>query len=292
MPHGSFPARLRPWWILGRVSNLPTVWSNCLAAWLLGGGGAWGRLALVLVGGSLIYTAGMFLNDACDAAFDARYRRDRPIPLGLVTRRRVWGVGLAMLTVGWGLFALLGGASASMAFLLVLAVLVYDIVHKAVPGAPLIMALCRYLLFLAAGAASSGGIVGGTVWSGWVLGVYVVGLSYVARYEAGLGLVGRWPILLMAAPVILAGFVNPPHTWGRAGVLMPVLLYVLWTGRSLAQLVRGQGAAEIRATVSGLLAGLVWVDVVAVLPDAWPWGGVFLALFGLCLILQRRIPAT
>ena len=24
---------------LGRVSNIPTVWTNCLAGWLLGGGG-------------------------------------------------------------------------------------------------------------------------------------------------------------------------------------------------------------------------------------------------------------
>ena len=26
--------------ILGRVSNLPTVWWNCFAGWLLGGGGS------------------------------------------------------------------------------------------------------------------------------------------------------------------------------------------------------------------------------------------------------------
>jgi len=244
------------------------------------------------VGASLIYTAGMLLNDACDAEYDSRYRRDRPIPMGQVTRRSVWGVGLVMLTAGWVCFACLGGTTASVAFLLVLAVLVYDFVHKYVPCAPLIMALCRYLLFLAAGSAATGGIVGGTVWSGLVLGVYVIGLSYVARCEAGVGMVGRWPILLLAAPVILAGFVNPPYTWGRSGVLMPVVLFMLWTGRSVAQLARSPGAEGIRATVSGLLAGLVWVDVVAVLPDAWPWGGVFLAFFGLCLVLQRRIPAT
>ena len=30
---------LRTLLVLGRASNLPTVWSNCLAGWLLGEGG-------------------------------------------------------------------------------------------------------------------------------------------------------------------------------------------------------------------------------------------------------------
>ena len=32
--YGCFKALL----LLGRVSNLPTIWSNCLASWLLAGG--------------------------------------------------------------------------------------------------------------------------------------------------------------------------------------------------------------------------------------------------------------
>ena len=33
--------------VLGRVSNLPTVWSNCLAGWLIAQGGPLERLLLV-----------------------------------------------------------------------------------------------------------------------------------------------------------------------------------------------------------------------------------------------------
>src|SRR5213594_1545943 len=40
-------SNIQPYWrtllILGRASNVPTVWSNCLAGWLLGGGGSIGR---------------------------------------------------------------------------------------------------------------------------------------------------------------------------------------------------------------------------------------------------------
>ncbi len=65
--------------LLGRVSNLPTVWSNCLAAWLLAGGVLIGaadvkRFAWLIVGATLLYLAGMFLNDAFDERFDREHR--------------------------------------------------------------------------------------------------------------------------------------------------------------------------------------------------------------------------
>src|SRR3954452_796413 len=81
--------------VLGRVSNLPTVWSNCLAAWLLGGGGKnWDRFALVCSGATLLYIGGMYLNDAFDANFDAQHRRERPIPSGRIPLGWVWRVGI------------------------------------------------------------------------------------------------------------------------------------------------------------------------------------------------------
>lgn len=68
----------RAWLVLARASNLPTVWSNCLAAGLLGGGLEPGRLVVVGIAASLLYTGGMVLNDAFDAEFDRRFRRERP----------------------------------------------------------------------------------------------------------------------------------------------------------------------------------------------------------------------
>ena len=67
-------ASLRTLLVLGRVSNLPTVWTNCLAGWLLGGGGDWTRFAWLCAGATLVYVGGMFLNDAFDAEFDAQGR--------------------------------------------------------------------------------------------------------------------------------------------------------------------------------------------------------------------------
>jgi len=71
-PSLSLTSRFRTVLVLGRGSNLPTVWSNCLAAWLLGGGGPAKYFAQLLAGTTLLYTGGMFLNDAVDADFDRR----------------------------------------------------------------------------------------------------------------------------------------------------------------------------------------------------------------------------
>ena len=85
--------------LLGRVSNLPTVWSNCLAAWLLAGaalvesadvqGFAW-----LIAGATLLFLAGMFLNDAFDVQFDREHRPERPIPSGAISGKAVWVLGI------------------------------------------------------------------------------------------------------------------------------------------------------------------------------------------------------
>lgn len=68
---------------LGRISNLPTVWTNVLVGVLLTGAALGdARLPLLMLALSLFYVGGMFLNDAFDREFDAQHRPDRPIPSG------------------------------------------------------------------------------------------------------------------------------------------------------------------------------------------------------------------
>jgi hypothetical protein len=82
---------------LGRVSNLPTVWTNVLAAVVLSGGDWRSRhLALLLISMSLCYVGGMYLNDYFDRAIDARERPERPIPSGAISASTVAAVGFAL----------------------------------------------------------------------------------------------------------------------------------------------------------------------------------------------------
>src|SRR3977135_4305759 len=94
------PSKLRTLLILGRISNLPTVWSNCVAGWWLGGGGHYAKLPFLLLGVSLLYTGGMFLSDAFDEEFDRLRRPERPIPSGKIPAASVWAHGFGQLVFG------------------------------------------------------------------------------------------------------------------------------------------------------------------------------------------------
>ncbi|MHB8520769.1 MAG: UbiA family prenyltransferase [Limisphaerales bacterium] len=282
-------ATLRTLLILGRVSNLPTVWSNCLAGWWLGGGGNVSNLLLLCVGASCVYLGGMFLNDACDAQFDAMYRRERPVPAGLITLPAVWGWSFGWLGAGALLLILPGKSTAILAVLLVGCVVVYDFVHKFVTFSPVLMAACRFLLYLLAASTAIDGITGLAVWSSLVLAAYIVGLSSLARKESMRGVLRYWPCYLLALPILLALMVDDGE-YRTIGVLLSVILAV-WLVRCLSHTF-WTAARNIAYTVSGLLAGIVLVDLLAAANVSGPLALVFIFLFGAALLLQRFIPAT
>jgi 4-hydroxybenzoate polyprenyltransferase len=173
----------------------------------------------------------------------------------------------------------------------VLAVVLYDVIHKALPLSPFLMAFCRFLLVLAAGSAATHGLSGGTAWSALVLAGYIVGLSYVAKVESRSDIFSWWPLVGLLLPFVLAAFVNAPVTWASPRVLGPIAVLAIWTLRSVSHLAR-PGFDGPRHTVSGLLAGIVLVDLVAVMPETVAGGLVFIALFVAALVLQRKVPAT
>ncbi|MGA0407869.1 MAG: UbiA family prenyltransferase, partial [Limisphaerales bacterium] len=90
------PSKLKTLLILGRISNLPTVWSNLILGWLMGHAEpSWPILGWLCLGGSLAYVGGMYLNDAMDVSFDRSFRPERPIPAGAISL-------LAVHCLGWG----------------------------------------------------------------------------------------------------------------------------------------------------------------------------------------------
>lgn len=181
----------RSWLILARASNLPTVWSNCLAAGVLGGGLEFGRMGAVLVSASLIYIGGMILNDAFDAEFDRQFRRERPIPSGAVSELRVWQAGWSLIVAGVIGLAVQGWWTTFFVGLLAGSVILYDWIHKRVTLSPVLMAACRFFLFLTVASVGERGVTGEVVWAALALSAWIVGLSYIARRESRRV---RWPI--------------------------------------------------------------------------------------------------
>jgi 4-hydroxybenzoate polyprenyltransferase len=281
---------LRTLLVLGRVSNLPTVWSNCLAGWWLSGGGTYAKLPLLLLGATMLYLGGMFLNDAFDADFDGQRRADRPIPSGLISVQSVWIWGWSWLAAGLLCLAALGQVTGTIAVLLAVCIVVYDATHKAITASPWLMGLCRFWVYVIGGSTGAYGLTGWPIWCGAALMLYVAGLSCLARNESFRKPVPRWPLALLVAPVSMALLMNVGDY--RLSAIWLSLVLVLWLAYCARSIFLPE-AVHVGRIVSGLLAGIIFVDWLAVGPDC-PRALSFtlLVLFGATRLLQRFVPAT
>jgi 4-hydroxybenzoate polyprenyltransferase len=274
---------------LGRISNLPTVWTNVLAGAVLGGGDLRGwRLGLVLLAMSLFYVGGMYLNDYFDRAIDARERPERPIPAGAISPGAVATLGFSLLGAGLLAAAATGWSAVALAALLGAAVIAYDLHHKDNPWAPAVMGACRTLVYCAAAAAVSGGVPLVVVAAGAAMGAYVAGLTYAARQES-LDKVGNlWPLVLLAAPMVLAlGALH--HGVGAAIYLLPVAA----TAVAVYLLARRPGAGAVSRAV-GLLIAAISLGDAAMLAGFGAVGPALVAIVGFpaTLTAQKYIAGT
>jgi 4-hydroxybenzoate polyprenyltransferase len=282
---------------LGRISNLPTVWTNTLVGLVLAGGAIGDvRVPWLLLALSLCYIAGMFLNDAFDREFDARHRPERPIPSGEVNATTVFGAGFGMLAVGVALLAWIGygfsegtGWRPAVAGVALGATIVfYDWRHKNNPLSPVVMGLCRMLVYATAAYAFAVDPPQRVFAMAFLLLCYLTGLTYIAKQEHLDRVANLWPLAFLAAPLL----------WGlQASLTDPVvagigLLFLLWVLYSLSFL-RRRRPGDVPRAVGGLLAGIcLWDALVMAAVGRASLAVLALALFGLTLLLQRYVSPT
>ncbi|WP_083338892.1 UbiA family prenyltransferase [Chromobacterium sphagni] len=274
---------------LGRISNLPTVWSNVAAGAALSGQlPPPATLLLLLLALSLIYTAGMFLNDAFDRRIDAVERPERPIPSGQVSPLAVFASGFAMLGAGISLLACMGRASLIAGLLLAGCVLLYDLHHKRNAFSPLIMGLCRALVYITSALAVTGGRLPPPVWLGAsVLLAYLIGLTYAAKHENQGRIQRLLPLLGLAAPLLCLPL-GPP-SWP---LLICLGLFLLWVGRCV-WLAMFRRQRDIRTAVGGLIAGISLSDALLMAAHDMPsWALAGALAFLLTTQFQQRIAGT
>jgi 4-hydroxybenzoate polyprenyltransferase len=211
------PRRSRPraYLLLARLSNLPTVWTNVAAAYVVARA-PFDSLPLALAALSSFYTAGMFLNDVADASFDAASRSDRPIPRGDVSRTEALIVAVVLMAIGAGLLARQPFPLPALAWSVALtaAIVFYDLNHKGKWYGPIVMGLCRALVYAVAAAGAAGVVSLGVAAAAAVMWVYVIGLTQVAKMSgrgdlvpwliAGICLVDAAMIAAAGAPMVAA----------------------------------------------------------------------------------------
>ena len=281
--------QLRALPVLGRVSDLPTVWSNCLAGWWLGGGGNYAKLPLLFFGMGALYTGGMFLNDAFDADFARRHQAGRPVSTNAIPLHAVWRWGLACLGLGVLCLVAAGKTTGALTLALLLSLIIYDATHKVITVSPWLMGACRFWIYVIAGSAGAWGVNGWPIWCGAALALYVAGLGCMARRENVRRPVPSWLLALLAAPIVLAMLMNPGEF--RFPAIWLSLVLALWVARCAWPIFQGT-EANVGRIVSGLTAGIVFVDWLAVAPGCPHWlSFTFLLLLGATLLLQRFVPA-
>lgn len=255
-----------------------------------------GTFAMLAAASACLYCSGMAWNDFFDREHDARTRPHRPIPSGRISPQLAALIAATLMIAG----LLLAAATASFTFachrgnplwiaaLLAIAILLYDSVLKSTPLGPVAMGLCRFLNVLLGLAANHEGLTfSASLHLAACVGIYVVGVTLLARNEEGLS--NRRNLRFAAAVIvagILLGFAMPVHRPpGTVAWYVPLLFIACTLAilEILRRVVRNPSAPAVQAAVKFCILGLIVFDaLLAAIFVGWP--GLLLIL----LLLPAR----
>jgi 4-hydroxybenzoate polyprenyltransferase len=274
---------------------------------------------LLLLASSCLYCGGMVWNDYFDYAQDLRERPGRPLPSNRISLAGAAWLG-SLLLGGAPVFAALAGrregayyaGSAIVAVLLVGAILLYDAWLKRTALGPVAMGLCRFLNVVLGLTVAGSGIAPWGFLVALVVGVYIVGVTWFARREAGMSrkleLMAAMLVMLTAlllalllpvlgkqvarseGPVRLLVFLR-----GELGhVLFPYLLvaFGFWVGIPAAKALRNPTPQRVQTAVKRAVLGLIALDAVLATALAGTPGLLILLLLPPALVMGKRVYST
>lgn len=278
---------------LGRVSNLPTIWTNCWVGFAIAHTFPdLFSLVIVCSAFSFFYIAGMYLNDLFDYNWDKVHQPDRPLVVGEAGRKEV-AVYTAILILTGIIFVVIASTGEQIAqagastLLLVACIVIYDWKHKQWSGSAWIMGCCRLLVYWSTAltiAPFSYTFAG----PGLCLMGYIAGITYLARAEHLNKLATWWPIGLLGSPFIYALYL------GKGSLIISVLALALlvWLGISVKKLLPGP-RRSIPQSIADLLAGICLLDALFLAGLMYYKMAILAVLaFFLTVLLQKKIKAS
>jgi 4-hydroxybenzoate polyprenyltransferase len=258
------------------------VWSNCLAGWWLGGSGDPRRLPLLFAATTLLYLGGMIRNRAFEGGFQGQVGSASP---AAGPASEGWSLGL--LALGAVGMAWLGKATGGLGVGLALLIVGAQAIPWREPKSILLPGICRLIVCLTAASAAQDGITAHAIACGLALAGYVAGVGWFARQADVTGPARYGPMLLLVGPILVALVAD---SGGRRedGLLLAAVL-ALWSARCLRPAL-WSAERDFAGAVSGLVAGIVFVDLLAASDGPKALSLVFLLLFGATRLLQIRLP--
>ena len=297
---------LLTWLQLMRLPTVFTALSNILCGYLITHSFRVGDLPqqtdlwLLLASSFGLYLGGMVLNDVFDAKLDAVERPERPIPSGRISRKAAALFGGILMTTGVAAASLVGFNSLLVAAMIVPCVLIYNGFLKSTIAAPLGMGTCRFLNVMLGASA-----VDGSLWQltpltvAVALGVYIVGVTFFARNEAGrssrIGLASGVGIVLSGLG--LDAWLITQNGLSRSAISGSCMALVLL---SLNLLMRATAAIadpkphRVQRTVGLMLLSIILIDAIVVsgLTGDAGLAATVVLLVAPAMLLRRIIPMS
>jgi UbiA prenyltransferase family protein len=300
--------KVRAYCELVRLPNVFTAMADILAGyWLLSHEFDFSpTLGWLLLSSASLYSAGIVFNDLNDIDADRRERPSRPLPSGRVTLRsaRMLGIGLALAGLAAAAFAgremsLSFRHPASVAIVLLGAIVLYDYVLKPTLLGPVNMGICRALNLLLGASAGSAAQLGQApphlVTLALCVLVYVASITAIARAEVGGGRRSKlWPpvIGIVLAILLIGGLSIAAGDYSDFTLILWLALAV-HLGRVSLRMIRFPTPALVQYAVKTYIMGIVVLDaVIASSAHGWRAGLAVLALLTPALLLGRWIYST
>jgi len=166
-------------------------------------------------------------------------------------------------------------------------IIFYNVWHKTNPFSPLLMGLCRVLVYITSYVAC-----GGAEWQNDLLIplslvlVYLMSLSYVAKFEKRNSFLKLWITIFLYVPCFY--FVLEYNHF----IPLPFVMFIVWTTVCMRWL-KDPYDQNVGLAVSGLIAGISLLDAL-ILASRFTILGVMMAIlaWALTLVLQKFIKGT
>jgi 4-hydroxybenzoate polyprenyltransferase len=295
-----FTAKLRAFAELGRISNLPTTFTNVLVGtsialssqqFVLQNGDAALRLVFIWIAIACFYVAGMAMNDFIDAKIDQSERPNRPIPSGRVSRSAALMFIIALVIVGLGICAAFSMHTLLVGMFLVALIVLYNLIHALIAASVIILGMTRGMVYVVAAIAATDSI-------NWqILGLfagalttYTAAFSLIARREthAHIG-PAQWIALLPPIIAAVPAIVIRPD--GILWIIIPLILTSIWLlhGARFLFIV----PPRVKDAVMAFISGICLVDALYLcLMERLPLALIAVACCVLTVMLQRRVSGT